>query len=386
MTPSRLGRSLRPTRHLGRSKTPNSLIFLAFLTSIALTGCRSEAQEQEVQAATPPQPVQVISVRLESAARTWSYVGTVQPRYESGLSFRVGGKIRERLVDAGQIVKAGDVIARLDPVDFELSLAAQQAELSAAKTSSEETKASLSRYQTLFGKGHVSKAALDQRSSAAAEATARVERAERALDLSRNQLAYTVLRSDQAGIVTSLAFEKDQVVSAGQLVAKVARQDEIEVETAVPEHQVDDIESAQAEVDVWPATGTSRRAELRELSPQADPVSRTYRARFALPGVRDVAFGRTASVRLKAGAQGQVAALPLSAVMNDAAGTKVWVLSADKTRAVPVAVEVSAVEQDRVLVRSGLKSGDLVVTLGVHMLDPDKPVRLIEQRAAISQR
>lgn len=354
------------------------------LMAAGTAGCRSEAEEQ-VQQSTPPQPVQVLSVQIESAARTWSYTGTVQPRYEAGLGFRVGGKILERIVDAGQVVQAGDVIARLDPADFTLALAAQQAELSAAKTSQDEALASLSRYQTLFAQGHVSKAALDQRASAAAETSGRVERAMRSLDLARNQLEYTVLKADQAGVVTSLAIEKGQVVAPGQLVAKVARQDAVEVEAAIPEHQIEDIRTAAAEVGLWPPSGAPLHAELRELSPQADPVSRTYRARFALPGVRDLAFGRTATVRLKAAAQGDVAALPLSAVMNDAAATKVWVLSADKTRAVPVTVEVSAVEQDRVLIKSGLKTGDLVVTLGVHMLDPGKPVRLVEQRAAVNQ-
>lgn len=383
MSASRLPRTLPP---VPLRKHKPLLLMALFLSTSALAGCRSEADEKHAQASpTPPQPVQVLSVKLESAGHSWSYTGTVQPRYEAGLGFRVGGKILERRVDAGQVVKAGEVIARLDSTDFELSLAAQQAELSAAKASHDDAQAALSRYRTLFGQGHVSKAALDQRSSAAAEAVGRVERALRALDLARNQLAYTVLKADQAGVVTSLAIETGQVVSAGQLVAKVARQDAIEVETAIPEQQIEEIRTAQAEVDVWPATDKPLRAELRELSPQADPASRTYRARFALPGVTDLPLGRTATVKLKAGARGDVAALPLSAVMNDGTGTKVWVLSANKTRALPVAVEVGAVEQDRVLVKSGLSNGDLVVTLGVHMLDPDKPVRLIEQRAAVNK-
>lgn len=361
-------------------------VSLVALMAAAVAGCNSEAANDGQQAGTTLQPVEAISVAFQERARSWSYVGTLQPRYETGLGFRVGGKVLERLVDIGQTVTAGQVIARLDPVDYELSVAAQEADLAAATMSRKEADAALGRYQILVEQGHVSKAALDQKASAAGESAGRVERATKSLELARNQLAYATLIADQPGIVTSIGFERGQVVAAGQIVAKVARLDAVEAEVAIPENQIEDVRSARAEVELWQGGGTRLSAVLREVSPQADSVSRTYRARFSISGLYDPAFGRTATVHLESGPQGQVAALPLSAVMNDGSGAKVWVLSADKTRAVPLVVDVRAVEKDRVFVTAPFKPGDLVIALGVHMLDPDKPVRLVEQRQPLNAR
>ena len=372
-----------------RKAVPNPLFRAVLLTTVVAAGivggCRADDKEA-AQATTPPQPVQAMSVEFTQEARAWSYVGTVEPRYETSLAFRVGGKILERLVDNGQTVKPGDVIARLDTTDFELQVSAQQAELTAATASKSEADAALARYQTLFVEGHVAKAALDQRASGAAEAKGRQERAQRGLELARNQLAYGTLTADQAGVVTAVSVEKGQVVAAGQQVVKVARLDAVEVEVAIPENQIEDVRHATAAVEIWLASGALRPATLREVTPQADPASRTYRARFAIKEADGLTFGRTATVKLTAEGQGKVVALPLSAVTNDGKGAKVWVLSADRTHALPLAVEVRAVEQNRVLVSAPFKSGDLVITLGAHILDPDKPVRLVEQRTTIGLR
>lgn len=357
----------------------------AFAGAGTLGGCR-EQEVAKAEAGTPPQPVQAMSVAFTQEARTWSYVGTVEPRYETPVAFRVGGKIVERLVDNGQAVKAGDVIARLDTTDFELQVSAQQAELTAATASRAEAEAALGRYQTLFKEGHVAKAALDQRASAAAEAQGRQERAERALEIARNQLAYGTLVADQAGVITAVNIEKAQVVGAGQQVAKLARLDAVEVEVAIPENQIVDAKRATAAVEIWQAGGAPRPATLREVTPQADPVSRTYRARFALKESDGLTFGRTATVKLKAEGEGQVVALPLSAVTNDGKGAKVWVLSPDHMHVVPLPVDVRAVEQNRILVSAPFKTGDLVVTLGAHILDPGKPVHLVEERTTIGLR
>lgn len=373
----------KPFLSIGRATCGGKgTVVVAALAAFGTAGCKSEAVQRPPTAGAA-QPVQAIAVVPQKTERTWTYAGTVEPRYEAGLGFRVGGKVLERLVDEGQAVTAGQAIARIDPVDFELSAAAQEAELTAAKMSLNEAEASLARYRTLFGQGHVSKAALDQRTSGEAEARARVDRAGKALELARNQLSYAVLRSEQAGVVTAVNFERGQVVSAGQIVAKVAQLDAIEVEVGIPENQLADVRQAHAEAELW-QSGKRIAAELREVSPQADSATRTYRARFALPAFGEPAFGRTATLHLKSGYESSAVALPLSAVMNDGGGAKVWVLSGDKTKAAPLPVEVKAVERDRVLVTAPFKAGDLVVSMGVHMLDPGKPVRLVEQRQALS--
>jgi membrane fusion protein, multidrug efflux system len=357
----------------------------AVFAGLLLAGCNAEA---DVPSVARPQAVETVTVKLEPAGRTWSYVGTVKPRYQSDLGFRVGGKIIERSVEVGSWTKTGDVIARVDPKDFELALAAQEAELAAAKVSQNESEAALERFRVLHRDGHVAQAALDQRQSAAAEARSRVERAERNVELARNQLVYSTLVSDSDGVVTSLPVEVGQVVAAGQLIARVARRDAIEVEVALPEQDAVAVREAVAEADLWGNRGSRFVTTLREVAPDADPVSRTFRARFALTNVGEAApdFGRTATLHLRARLSGSVAALPLSAIANENGTPVAWVVADDGQHAVARPVTVQAYEQDRVLVSAGLNSGDRVVALGVHMLDPDKPIRPIETRALVSQK
>ena len=232
------------------SNVPSHLLILAtaFAGAAALAGCKAEVTSP-VEAR--PQTVETVTVTFEPAVQTWSYVGTVKPRYQSDLGFRVAGKITARLVEVGGVVKKGDVIARLDPIDFDLTLAAQEAEAAAARTNRDEAIAALERFRLLFNDGHIAQAALDQRVSAAAEAKSRVERAERNVDLARNQLTYTNLVSDSDGVVVAIPIEEGQVVTPGQLVARVARRDALEVEVALPEQDVEAARTAIGEVDVW---------------------------------------------------------------------------------------------------------------------------------------
>ena len=360
---------------------------LVLATAGVLAACDAGASNQ-----TPPKPqaVETLTIALQPSSRTWSYVGTIKARYQSDIGFRVGGKVVARLVDVGERVESGQVLARLDPADLELALAAQEAELAAATASRDEAVASLGRYDTLFGEGHVSKAALDQRASAAAEARSRVDRGQRNVSLARNQLGYATLVSDATGVVTALPVEAGQVVAAGQLVAKVARLDAIEVEVALPEQDVDTVRGAKANAVIWGMSADNQQksltARLREVAPDADPMSRTFRARFALddPGP-DAALGRTATVQLSTGPSDNVAILPLSAVVNEGKGAVVWVVSADGTRAASRPVTIQSLDKSRVLVSSGLNNGDQVVVLGVHLLDPGKPIRPIQTQKSTSK-
>jgi len=369
----------KASTHPSSSQGPVKFALVALAASLA-AGCNAESET----ARTPPQPVQVMSVTFKAEIPAWSYVGTVRPRYESDLGFRVGGKIVNRLVEIGERVEAGQAIARLDPTDLQLALEGQMAEMAAARTSRDETSAALARFQTLHELGHVAKAALDQRASAAAEALSRVERAERNVALAENQLSYTTLKADQSGVVSALPVEAGQVVTAGQLVARVARLTSLEAEVAIPEQKLDAVRQARAEVELWADSGRRIPARLREVSPEADAASRTYRARFAFdPATAGVDLGRTATVHLAGAAGADVASLPLSAVTNDGKGAVAWVVSADGKSVRPAPVDVQSVEQDRVVVRAGLERGERIVTLGVHMLDAGKPIRVIEQRAAL---
>ena len=342
-----------------------------------LGGCKSEAKAPFLA-----QPVQVTTVNFTSQSESWSYVGVVRPRYETDLAFRVGGKLVERLVDVGQSVEAGQTIARLDTTDFQLSVQSQEAELKAAQSSREQAIAAEQRFQILLDKGHVSKAALDQRVATADEARSRVERAAMSLDLARNQLTYADLKADRAGVVSAMPVEVDQVVTAGQLVARVARLDTLEALVSIPEQKLESVRSAHAEVVLWGTTDAPYEARLRELSPEADRISRTYQARFSIEtdGAR-LDLGRTVTVNLRQSAAGQVAYLPLSAVLSDGRDPVVWVVNAAGSRVLRTPVHILALTQEHAVIKAGVKAGDRVVTLGVHMLDEDKPIRIVEQRA-----
>jgi len=360
----------RPQLHL------TTVTFVGFLI-LPIAGCKEEAAKVEIAT-----PVRVTTVDFQPLLEPHDYVGTIKPRYQSDLGFRLAGKIIERSVNVGDRVKAGALIARLDATDLKLGFEAQDAELSAAKSSRDQAVAAEERFRILQGEGHVAQAALDERVSAADEARARVARAERSLEMQRNQVAYSELRADKDGIVSALLAETGQVVAAGQTIARVVRLDELEAVVAIPEQKLNETSASRASVSLWPSTGQRYEARLREISPQADPVARTFEARFSLPAPDDqVGLGKTATVTLVPNETRSIARLPLSAVMNDATGPMVWVVSTDGEKLERRAVAVDSYTQDSVLIASGLKAHERVVTLGVHRLDPTMPVRIVETRS-----
>lgn len=346
---------------------------------LAMAGCKPQAA-----VTAPPQPVQVMTVASALAAFSWTYTGIVRARYETDQGFRVAGKIVVRKVDVGQRVEAGQVLAELDPTDLILALQSQEAELMAARSSREQAVAAEQRYRTLFQQGHVAKAALDQRVAAADEARGRADRAERGLSLARNLLAYAALKTEHAGTVTALQMEIGQVVGVGQAVARIARLDELEAVVAIPEQMLETVKSATAEAELWGASGRRLKATLRELAPEADRLSRTYQARFSLADPdSQVQLGRTATVHLTGVGAAPVMQVPLAAVINDGRGAAVWKIDALGKRAMRSPVTVESLTKDHAVVSGGLANGDLIVALGAHMLDEAKPIRIVEQRAAL---
>lgn len=363
---------------IGRARRLTVAVALA-LVATGLAGCREEQAVVE-----KPVPVRVATVAYQPITSPRRYVGTLRARYETDLGFRVGGKIIDRLVDVGDHVTAGTVIARLDPTDFQLALEQNQAELSAARSSRDQAVAAEQRYRILRAEGHVSDAALDQRVATADDARARVERAERAIALQTNQLDYTTLKATRDGVVTQLLAEKGQVVAAGQAVARTADPSEIEAIIALPETEVSSLDGARTTVSLWVAPDKTYEAHVREVAPDADRASRTYQVRLTIDG-RDPALllGRTVNVTVNRAANTQAVALPLSAVTNDTRGPSVFVVH-DGRRLERRAVTVHAFTEQAALIDGGLGDGEQVVTLGVHTLDEAVPVRIVETKKIAS--
>jgi RND family efflux transporter MFP subunit len=343
----------------------------------------SEAGYPAEAAPRPAQPVRVTRVAYAAPAALASYTGTVRPQIESDLGFRVAGKLMLRMVEIGDRVAAGQVLARLDDSDARLDLEAAEAERDAARTDLARAGAEALRSRNLHAAGHVAQAVLDRAVSAEAEAQARLDRAERLRDQAANRLGYAALRADAAGVVTAVTAEPGQVVAAGQPVVSVARTDAFDVVFALPEQMRERLEGTEATAALWGTEGPAFPLSFRDIAPDADPASRTYRVRMAVaaPDAR-IAFGRTVTVTLAGPAAAPVVALPLAAVINDGSGPAVWRLPAGADRVERVAVEVAAIGGRVAAVRGGLEEGDRVVSLGAALIDPDRPVRVVETAVA----
>ncbi len=358
-------------------KAPSRVLPAGALMAVAagLAACTTEGST----ATQPPQPVRAAVVQLATDADMRSYTGTIKPRFESDLAFRVGGKITERLVNIGDAVTPGMALARLDATDYGLSLELAEAELGAAESSLRQADADERRYADLNQKRWVSDAGYDQKKAAADEARGRMERAKRALALARNQLAYTELQATEAGVVTALPVEVGQVVAAGQLIARVARLAELEAVVSIPEGRINRDRGGAASVRLWADQEKDYAAKLRELSPQADPATRTYQARYSILNPdSDIALGKTATVLLKSSGSGEKASLPLAAVFKDQGQPSVWVINENSGRLVKTEVQVEAWTETSAVVSNGLEAGQKIVAAGIHKLDASQRVRVVE--------
>jgi RND family efflux transporter MFP subunit len=356
------------------SRLPRSLLALAAL--LLLAGCQAETAP--APKAERPVKVQRVSFEQENAAR--EFVGVVRARYETDLGFRVAGKIVARVVNVGDRVRSGDVVARLDPRDLKLQVESTEAELAAATSSLAQAAADLERYTTLRARGYASVADFDRKKAANDEAEGRLARARRSLDLARNQLGYADLKADADGVITATLAEPGQVVAIGQAVARLAHRGEKEAVVALPETWLAEARQLKAVVRLWSDRDRSFDARLRELSPQADPATRTYAARFTIAQADEtVALGMTATVTLTRAADARVARVPLSAILNRGAGPSVYAV--DPTGALVVRpVTVASFTENAALVSSGIDDGDTIVTLGVQKLEAGLKVRPIEAR------
>jgi len=338
---------------------------LLVATAFNLSGCNTHAAAPET-----PRFALVAHPQGADATHAEVYSGDVHARYESQLGFRVAGKIRARLVDVGNHVEAGQALAELDPLDLKLQVASAQATVSSAQAARDLAQSEHDRYHALLDKHFISQTQFDTQVNTLKAAQAQVALAQAALAVARNQAEYTTLRADHAGIITSLSAETGQVVSAGQNVAMLARDGAIEVEIAVPENRVGDYRvGAPAVLEAWADAGKHMSGHLREIAPEADRVTRTYRVRVSLDGqAPDLKLGQTARVYFaSADAAGQQI-IPLSALYERTGQAAVWVVDARTHQVHLTPVDVAAYQEQGVVVSAGVEPTQWIVTAGVHKL------------------
>src|SRR5438046_7049364 len=274
-----------------RLLTGASLAFALF----ALTGCNEKAAET----VAPGRPVLAAAAHYAAETPERSFVGTIRPRIETDMGFRVPGKVAKRLVEVGQTVDIGQPLATLDEVDLKLQAEQSEAEFRAATGVLGQAAASEQRAKDLRAKGWTTDAQMDTSRAAADEARARLNRAERSVELTRNSLSYAMLVADTRGVVTATLVEPGQVVASGQTAIRVARFGEKEAVVAIPETLLGRAKEGTASVTLWSEPNKKYAAKLREIAPTADPATRTYLATFSLPGADDtVSLGMHATLPL----------------------------------------------------------------------------------------
>ncbi|MBZ0068890.1 MAG: efflux RND transporter periplasmic adaptor subunit [Thiobacillus sp.] len=349
-------------------------LMMACLSFVLLAGCTPEAPP-------PPddiRPVRAEQVGMRSEQQGTRYAGEVRARHETDLAFRVAGRVQTRTVEVGTQVKAGQVIATLDPQDYALAVNAAQAQLTAAEADARLAQQDLQRFTELRTQNFISQAELDRRRATIDAASARVRQLRAEAARQGNQQAYTRLTVPHAGVITAITFESGQVVEAGQPVVQLAHTGEREVRIDVPENALETLRGARKlNIRLWSMPGVNYAGRLRELSPMADAASRTYGARvsFLQPDAA-VKLGMTATVDVD---NETVPSLSVAqtALFKVNGQPQVWVVDRQTRKVAARSVQLGELSGDRTVVVSGLAVGDWVVTAGVHKIAPGQQVRLV---------
>ncbi|EHR71810.1 RND family efflux transporter, MFP subunit [Burkholderiales bacterium JOSHI_001] len=344
------------------------------LTLAALAAC--------TQPPPPTEPIRAVRTRvvqLESAGGALEFAAEVRARTESRLGFRVGGKLAKRLVNVGDTVRAGQVLALLDPQDLRLAQQAAQAALRSTQSAFDLSQAEFSRYKELREQNFIGSLELERREAALKAARAQLEQAKSQVDLQGNQASYSTLVADVAGVVTAVDAEPGAVLAAGTPVLRLAQAGARDVQFAVAENQVGALralagQAGALQVRLWGQPQESR-ATVREVAAAADATTRTFaiKAELADPNAR---LGQTATVHWQAPQREGVIKLPLPAVAQVQGATVVWLLDKASLTVKPQTVKVGAADANQLEITSGLKAGDTVVTAGVHTLTPGQKVKL----------
>jgi RND family efflux transporter MFP subunit len=339
-----------------------------------LGGCSSE-----VSGPAPPRPVKTIAIEFHGSEDHGTVTGEIKPRTETDVGFRIGGKVSERPVDIGSIVAREDLLARLDDTNERNSVRIAESQVAAARAEYEDAKGNETRQRELLSRGFATQATYDSAARRLKTAEANLSSAETTLNDSRERLRYTDLRADSLGVITAVGAQPGQVVSAGQMVVRLARTGEKEALFNVAEQMFRTVpHDPQVIVALLSNPDIKAEGRVREISPSADPVTRTFAVRVALHDPpEEMRLGSAVVGRVLLEAK-EVAILPPTALFKDDDMPAVWVFDPATSAVSLRQVMVLRYEKERVLVSGGLKNGERVVVAGVQKLRPGQVVRLLE--------
>ena len=351
-----------------------ALIFaLAGVTALA-------ACSKPETASDPVRAVRTQTVSPQTAGGAYEYAGEVKSRTESRLSFRVGGKMLKRSVDLGDTVKAGQVLAQLDPQDLRLGQDAARAAVAMAQASYDQNAADFKRYKDLHDQGFIGPAELDRRDMALKTARAQLDQAKAQSNVQGNQASYAALLADASGVITGVDVEPGMVVAAGTPVLRLAHDGARDVVFSVPEDKVSLVKAMAAQpgrfkVRLWGADAPALPATIREISAAADPMTRTFLIKADVGSASGMRLGQTATVLMELPQTAGVTKLPLSALREEQGKSAVWLVDRGNMTVKSQIVTLAGADGNDAVISSGLAPGQVVVTAGVHVLNPGQKVK-----------
>jgi len=353
-------------------------VLALLLPALLLAACgKPAAKPEEIR------PVRTLTVNAGAALTGNTYAGEVRPRYESDLGFRVSGKILRRVVNVGDTVRKGDLLARLDPADMALNEASQRAQLNSLDAQLNVARLDYERNKKLFDEGVIGAAGLDHYRATFDAAQAQVEAGRAQVRAMSNQTGYTELRADHDGVITAAMAEPGQVVAAGQTVVRLAHSGEIEVATSVPEDQVGRMRVGMpVQVALWSAPGVPAQGRIRELASSADAATRTYAVRVSVPEPPpQMKLGMTATVSIPLEGP-KLVHIPMPALVEQQGQKGVWIYDPAAQAVAFRPIAIAGIIGNDILVGDGLKDGDMVVTAGAPLLQAGQKVRPLTETAA----
>lgn len=345
--------------------------------ALSLQGCSDSEPENKA----PARPA-LVAQPLSADASQDVFPGEIRARYEPELGFRIGGKISQRLVDVGDRVSEGTVLAKLDTDDVSLRLDAVRAQMASAQADHKLASSELERYRELMERNVISRSQFDSFESRYDASVAQLRQARANLKVARNQADYASLKAPRDGVIAQRLAEAGQVVAAGQAVFVLAVDGDREVRIDLPEQDVGRFKIGMpVAIELWSRPGQVFEGKIRELSPAADPRSRTFEARVAFENM-DVGadLGQSARVFVSGADNAGVLSIPLSALTAEEGETYVWVVNPDALTLHKTPVEVGPYQELVVPVLSGLQPQDWVVTAGMHLLREGQAVIPVDRQ------
>ncbi len=323
-------------------------------------------------------PVRTVIAEKGQAGETVVLTGHIEAENEAALAFRIGGRMIERTVNVGDRVQPGQVLAKLDPQNEVNALRSAEANLAGARGQLTQARNNFERQQRLQQRGVISRAELDQAQEGLETTQSQVDDAEARLKIAHDRVSYTELKADAAGSVTARGAEPGEVVQAGQMIVRIARQEGRDAVFDVPAQLLRSAPSdAEIAVHLAEDPAVTARGRVREVAEQADPVTRTFQVKVGLtdppPSMR---LGSTVNGSVQMDSA-PVIAIPASALTQSGQQPAVWVVDPSSMIVSMRNVEVSRHDPGTVVIAHGLETGDLVVTAGVQALHPGQKVRLL---------